>query len=421
MATILPKMAYPVTSNSFRRYLSSTVPLGRFSAPKTLRNHRTDPLRSPLYTNRGVQQEFKPRSPDPNSNLTQDGTGAPYHAGPYPIGAGLGTSAFRRQAPRKAWKELGWGSKLYRVGANSSNLLVVALGGSLFFIIAISVSTELFSPNSTTVIFGKAVDKLKEQDELKHYLLPPYTYHPPHTTTPSSRSQTSSSRYRLTSFPSNIYLDPRTGRETHSFIFLVEGQEQGSFRSHTGWWGSWRDWTLEQVEKGWKETKRLASDAQMIMKENGWISSDEEIVLGDDKRLALPQTAADKSSTGWGLGSLFGLKKGERVIDVVKKRGLPPVGQFQTGECHVVCEKNSESHRLELKSMKVYIPSSSASRPYTFSVPVEDNKSSWFDSIFGSNTADGLAPSRKDVIGLVEDARLELEKEEKELGAKRLV
>lgn len=54
-----------------------------------------------------------------------------------------------------------------RASQKTGNFTVVAFGGALLFVIVISVSTELFSPNSPTVIFNKAVERLKQSPDVR--------------------------------------------------------------------------------------------------------------------------------------------------------------------------------------------------------------------------------------------------------------
>lgn len=125
-----------------------------------------------------------------------DGMGARAHVGPFPMGVGMDSVV--RKGASKPWRELSLGSKgpsaspcgrqrrtltyccmflhlalsVARVGQKSTSLLVVATGGLLFFLIATSVGTELFSPNSSTVIFGRVVDLLQENEDVRSFSEP---------------------------------------------------------------------------------------------------------------------------------------------------------------------------------------------------------------------------------------------------------
>lgn len=179
-----------------RRLLSTTTPLlARSSDSSSFQQPKTYPSQALPKLTLNLNGTSSSSQAEPSA----DGMGARSHVGPFPMGVGMDSIA-RKGAPRK-WKDLSTGGKgpspfsspypllllflpffslstskltgptggcqsAYRVGQNSTSLLVVATGGLLFFIIAASVTTELFSPNSSTVIFGKAVDLLKDNEDV---------------------------------------------------------------------------------------------------------------------------------------------------------------------------------------------------------------------------------------------------------------
>jgi hypothetical protein len=172
--------------------------------------------------------------------------------------------------------------------------------------------------------------------QLKLYLIPPYTFHPPHQQT---TRQASNTRMSLQSLPSQVSVNRATGVETHSFGFLIEGQSPGDYRSPTGWFGSAKAKVVDGAEKTYAWAKEELEEAGLIEK-----TTEVELKLAAEAAKAAA-SAATSSSTSAGLGSwlggLIGLKRdGPGGAAAQRKRkGVPELGTFTTGECHVRCEK----------------------------------------------------------------------------------
>lgn len=135
--------------------------------------------------------------------------------GPFPLGVG---SSGRSQV-WKPWKELGVGgkcectfgivvevrllplpsavamshgmiklwSKLTTVGRTvkqSANLGIILLGGGLFVVLTLSLTTELFAKNSPSVLYSQAVDLIRSSDAVSLLRPPLSTAHNPLFTLP---------------------------------------------------------------------------------------------------------------------------------------------------------------------------------------------------------------------------------------------
>lgn len=48
--------------------------------------------------------------------------------------------------------------------AQTGNLAVVLVGGTLFVLMTIALTTELFSPNSPTVLLNEAIDMVEDSE-----------------------------------------------------------------------------------------------------------------------------------------------------------------------------------------------------------------------------------------------------------------
>lgn len=185
--------------------------------------------------------------------------------------------------------------------------------------------------------------------QLKLYLLPPFAYHPPH----SSSNRPSNSRARLSSLSSQVSTSPTTGIETHSFVFYVEGAHPGDARSPTGWWGSFRDSTVDRAKRGWNDTQDLWDG----LADDGWVPPREKISAVFDFSSLLGGGAGEKTKVEMMkekeknssfFGGLFGIKRAEGEkkaggagLGGLGRRHVPELGTYTTGEVQVVCEKVS--------------------------------------------------------------------------------
>jgi hypothetical protein len=145
-----------------------------------------------------------------------------------------------------------------------------------------------------------------------------------------------------------VTVDAKTGKEQHSFIFLIEGQQPGSARSPTGWLGSWLGWAKGGVRDGWQGFTGLAEEGMEELRARGWVEEKslkekvEDKVMEEKKEV---EAAEGKRGLTGMLGGLFGVRKGGDegggggIMGALKKRGLPALGTYTTGECHVICEK----------------------------------------------------------------------------------
>lgn len=190
--------------------------------------------------------------------------------------------------------------------------------------------------------------------QLKLYLLPPFAYHPPH----SSSTRPSNARARLSSLSSQVSTSPTTGLETHSFVFYIEGAHPGDARSPTGWWGSFRDSTVDRARRGWNDTQ----DFWDGLADEGWVPSRETISgLVDFSSLTsggevakVEREKKEKERNSSFFGGLFGIKRAEGEkkagsagagLSGLGRRHVPELGTYTTGEVQVVCEKVSRIFR----------------------------------------------------------------------------
>ncbi|KAK0527977.1 hypothetical protein OC834_004234 [Tilletia horrida] len=155
-------------------------------------------------------------------------------------------------AEGKPWKELGTGQKVARGTRYSTRILLVFSGGALALAIIYTLGTELFAPNSPTVIYADAIRRVKRHDGTFHILLEPLRFltHPP-------RNDLTDPSETLLPLPANARSDLRahkplaaysvdrtTGREVMQLHFWIIGRERGT---ELGWFEEARGWVAHHL------------------------------------------------------------------------------------------------------------------------------------------------------------------------------
>ncbi|KAK4683614.1 hypothetical protein P7C73_g6624, partial [Tremellales sp. Uapishka_1] len=103
--------------------------------------------------------EAESRRTSSTSNLRGQDT-----VGPFPLGVG----ASGRNKTWKSWSELGVGGKVARTTAQTGNLTVILIGGTLFVVLTFALTTELFAKNSPSVLYSQAVDMIRASDAVRN-------------------------------------------------------------------------------------------------------------------------------------------------------------------------------------------------------------------------------------------------------------
>lgn len=79
--------------------------------------------------------------------------------------------SYRICAPGLAWRAISTDNTLRktvaRTTAQTGNLTVILIGGGLFVILAIALTTELFAKNSPSVLYSQAVDMIRSSDAVR--------------------------------------------------------------------------------------------------------------------------------------------------------------------------------------------------------------------------------------------------------------
>ncbi|KAG5648213.1 hypothetical protein DXG03_006168 [Asterophora parasitica] len=137
-----------------------------------------------------------------------------------PFQLGLAQPSLRKGERVKKWSELSPGGKVIRTTARTSNLTVILLGAGLSALLVYSLTSELFSKNSPTVLYGDACERIKASSKVAQYLHGPLSFHnnPPSAVRP---------RHRNRHVTSQIMVDAY-GQEHMIMTFYVQGRPPGS-------------------------------------------------------------------------------------------------------------------------------------------------------------------------------------------------
>jgi import inner membrane translocase subunit TIM21 len=221
-----------------------------------------------------------------------------------------------------------------RSTARTTNLTVILLGAGLSALLIYSLTTELFSKNSPTVLYGDACERIKASPkvcrcfqsrgithfsfifQIAKYLNGPLSFHnnPPSAVRP---------RHRNRHVVSQIMVDPY-GQEHMIMTFYVQGQPPGndtpqsesSFLDSATEWANDKisvlseltldetiTWTKEQTATLWDRTKRLIK----------YLSGS---ALPPPPLPTLPSNSVDQrkseESSAWNFAGMFSSLKGSR-------------------------------------------------------------------------------------------------------------
>ncbi|OBZ79731.1 Mitochondrial import inner membrane translocase subunit tim21 [Grifola frondosa] len=110
--------------------------------------------------------------------------------------------------------------KALRATARTTNFAVILFGAGLSVVLIYALTSELFSKNSPTVLYGKACELIKASPKATKYLGEPLVFHnqPPSTVRPRHRNHYVSSQ---------LFRDS-AGREHMLMNFYVQGHRPGS-------------------------------------------------------------------------------------------------------------------------------------------------------------------------------------------------
>ncbi|KAF9535495.1 TIM21-domain-containing protein [Crepidotus variabilis] len=290
----------------------------------------------------------------------------PKHDNVGPFQLGLSPSAMRQGEKVRKWSELSAGGKVMRTTARTTNLGVILLGAGLSALLIYSLTSELFSNNSPTVIYGDACDRIKHSELLARYLNGPLTFHnnPPSAIRPRHRNRHVTSR---------VMVD-QNGQEHMIMTFYVQGRPDSESVSHSdlGYWDNFTVWVQDKTA----DISDISFDSTVDWsKATAKVIWDKSIrafkyVSGDPLPLpTLPpmNTSEDKGDgknkegSAWSFAGMFSSLRGPTSAS--KEGGLILPGKNYTeGEVHADLVKNTDGYFV-FRYLLVDIPNSRARNP----------------------------------------------------------
>ncbi|TFK76807.1 hypothetical protein BDN72DRAFT_10560 [Pluteus cervinus] len=289
------------------------------------------------------------------------------NVGPFQLG--VSQSSLRNNEKVPKWSELSTSGKVMRSTARTTNLGVILLGAGLSALLVYSLTSELFSKNSPTVLYGDACERIKSSQKVSKYLNGPLAFHnnPPSVIRP---------RHRNRHVTSQIFLDTH-GNEHMVLTFYVKGAPPGSTpssdESYLECLSTWTqdivaslseltldesvEWTKQYTYEIWDKTKnafRYVSGTPSLPSEKYPFEGEQESTKAQKKKA--PEGSA------WSFAGMFGSLRGG------KSSGLSEVGHkedgrvFTDGEVHADLIRNEDGYFV-FRYLLIDIPSSRHHNP----------------------------------------------------------
>ncbi|KAI0702451.1 TIM21-domain-containing protein [Cytidiella melzeri] len=262
---------------------------------------------------------------------------------------------------QKKWSELSTGGKVVRSTARMTNLFVILFGAGFTAVLVYALTSELFSKNSATVLYGQACELIKSSPKVAQYFKGPLVFHnnPPSAVRP---------RHRNDRVASQSGRDAH-GRETMLLTFFVEAKRRSGSNyenENQSWWESASEWASRSTatvsdmsaEEAWQHTKDYASEKwDSTRRLFRFLSGDVVPASKAPPPAAVPEMKETKQESGW-TSSFVGLFSGIRVassgsgssaVDVDGVEGLTE------GEVQAMLVMN-DNHQFEFRYLRIDIP-----------------------------------------------------------------
>ncbi|KAI0076276.1 hypothetical protein K474DRAFT_1598295 [Panus rudis PR-1116 ss-1] len=279
----------------------------------------------------------------------------------------------------KKWSELKTGEKVVRTAARTSNLVVILFGAGLTAVLAYALTSEMFSKNSPTVLYGKACELIKESPKVAQYLQGPLVFHnnPPAVIRPKHRNHLSS----------QIYVDSY-GREHMRLHFFVQGKPPGSHSEDeegivSSIMNRVQNLASQMHEMSYDEMSEVAKaharDVWDSCRELFRFLSGNPVPPPQYPHSSPPEISDEPKKTGWmsGVTGLFsGLRGASKSLDGTGEDSSSPSGETE-GEVHADL---AMARYFEFRYLVVDIPESSApNRKRVFVLRSDNDRNSrWY-------------------------------------------
>ncbi|KDQ54782.1 hypothetical protein JAAARDRAFT_37885 [Jaapia argillacea MUCL 33604] len=266
----------------------------------------------------------------------------------------------------KKWSELSAGGKVARATAWTTNLTVILFGAGLSALLIYTLTSELFSRNSPTVLYGEACEKIKESPRVAKYFQKPLTFH---NNAPSAIRP----RHRNHHVASQVAVDS-AGREHMLLNFYVQGRPPGSAPAPDAPEESYLDsvvtWSKDKAsrisELTWDECVSEAKSRTTLVVESSKRLFRYLIGRPERPTTSVPPPApeaTEKQAEKGGFWSIAGVFGGLKMGGPRDGSGEPAGGKmYAEGEIHADLVKNDKGY-FEFRYILIDIPHSRTRNP----------------------------------------------------------
>ncbi|KAM6497970.1 TIM21 domain containing protein [Amanita muscaria] len=281
----------------------------------------------------------------------QPGASIPVRDTVGPFQLGISQDSLQQGKKVKKWSELGTGGKVLRTTERTTNLAVILLGAGLSALLVYSLTTEIFSKNSPTVLYNDACERIKSSSKIAKYMNGPLTFHnnPPTSSRPRHRNRHVTSQVMVDAY----------GNEHMILTFYIQGKPEGwaPLSSDMTYVERASEWTHSAYEKLSSLTLKESFDGTKEKTEQVLTSLKElfRYLSGMEKPLYPPaldrpsqqqekRVSHGKEETGgrWGFAGIFSSLRGSKRTggEVVKPRSQT----FTEGEVHADLVRNEQGY-----------------------------------------------------------------------------
>ncbi|KAI0094562.1 TIM21-domain-containing protein [Irpex rosettiformis] len=320
---------------------------------RTYATHKDQPIskQSPLLTHTLDQQRAGVRQRD--------------SVGPFQLG--LIPPTPKDGASQKKWSELSTGGKVVRSTARMSNLFVILFGAGFTAVLVYALTSELFSKNSATVLYGQACELIKSSPNVTQYFRGPLVFHnnPPSALRPRHRNDRVTSQSGRDTY----------GRETLLLNFYVEAKRRSgntiAYEDQT-WWESASEWTSQRLatvsdttpEQAWESTKEFANEkwerAKRLFR---FLNGDPVPATRPSAPAPTPEVKEVKEESGWKssfTGLFSGLRGasrevGESLSDSDNDEGYTE-GEVQAMLVMLILFLQNDNRQFEFRYLRIDVP-----------------------------------------------------------------
>jgi len=290
-----------------------------------------------------------------------------------PFQLGLIPPTPRDGGSAKKWSELSTGGKVVRTTARMTNLLVILFGAGFSAMLVYALTSELFSRNSATVLYGQACELIKSSPKVAQHFKGTLVFHnnPPSAVRP---------RHRHDRVASQSGRDA-SGRETMLLNFFLEAKAKSrtSSSENQNLWDSTTEWASQSianisdmsVDEAWQSTKKYADEKwESTRRLFRFLSGDVVPPSHPPAPSATPEVKEMKKEGGWTssvVGLFSGLRGTSRESTASSTEAESSDG-YSEGEVQAMLVMN-DNHQFEFRYLRIDIPDSRATAKRIYVIP----------------------------------------------------